>query len=284
MSDTRSVETSAADIESAIEQGLTELGVTRESVIVEILDEPSRGLLGIGARQARVRLTTAAPPRMAPLAPAQRPAPAPAAVASDESASDEASYDDEDISDDEAYDESYEEDEDDEAFTGAAHASDEDLDDDAQVGRATLEELLNKMQIDATVSVHKGIAEEDEQSAPWVLQIEGDDLGVLIGRRGETLAALQYITRLIASRELQRRANIVLDVEGYKSRREKQLRRLAQRMAEQALQIGRTVTLEPMPPYERRIVHLELRDNPDVRTESVGEGEHRKVTIIPAQR
>lgn len=274
MSDTRSVETSAADIESAIEQGLAELGVTRESVIVEILDEPSRGLLGIGARQARVRLTTAAPPRVTPPAPAQRPASAPAAVVSDERTSDEVS-DDDDVAGDETYDE---------AYNGAAPVRDEDLDDDAQVGRATLEELLSKMQIEATVSVHKGIAEEDEQSAPWVLQIEGDDLGVLIGRRGETLAALQYITRLIASRELQRRANIVLDVEGYKSRREKQLRRLAQRMAEQALQIGRTVTLEPMPPYERRIVHLELRDNPDVQTESVGEGEHRKVTIIPTQR
>jgi spoIIIJ-associated protein len=107
---------------------------------------------------------------------------------------------------------------------------------------------------------------------------------MLIGRRGETLAALQYITRLIASRELQRRANIVIDVEGYKTRREEMLRRLATRMAEQAVQLGRTVALEPMPPYERRIVHLALRDNPQVRTESTGEGEHRKVTIIPQRR
>jgi spoIIIJ-associated protein len=73
----------------------------------------------------------------------------------------------------------------------------------------------------------------------------------------------------------------VLDVEGYKSRREEMLRRLAARMADQAIQLGRTVALEPMPPYERRIVHLALRNNPDVHTESVGEGEHRKVTIIP---
>lgn len=281
MSDTRSVETSAADIESAIEQGLAELGVTRESVIVEILDEPSRGLLGLGARQARVRLTTAAPPRATPApALAQRPAPAPAVPMGDDSEFDDEDYVEEG---DDSFGDSFEE-ADDDAFDATAIASDEDLDDDAQVGLATLEELLSKMQIEATVSVHKGVAEDDEQTAPWVLQIEGDDLGVLIGRRGETLAALQYITRLIASRELQRRANIVLDVEGYKSRREKQLRRLAQRLAEQALQIGRTVTLEPMPPYERRIVHLELRDNPDVRTESVGEGEHRKVTIIPTQR
>jgi spoIIIJ-associated protein len=104
---------------------------------------------------------------------------------------------------------------------------------------------------------------------------------MLIGRRGETLTALQYITRLIASRELQRRANIVLDVEGYKSRREQMLRRLANRMADQAIQLGRTVSLEPMPPYERRIVHLALRDHPEVTTQSVGEGDRRKVTIIP---
>jgi len=93
-----------------------------------------------------------------------------------------------------------------------------------------------------------------------VLQIHGRDLGTLIGRRGETLGALQYITRLIVSRELQRRANIVLDVEGYKTRREQMLRKLAVRMADQAVQMGRTVPLEPMPPYERRIIHLALRD------------------------
>jgi len=270
MSDTRSVETSAADIETAIEQGLAELGVARESVIVEILEEPSRGLLGLGARQARVRLTTAAPPRSTP-APVAEPEPAPVA---------ETSYDEPTDQDDgqEAADE--DDDYADEDYDDEIPVSDEDIDDDAQIGLATLEELLSKMQIDANVTVYKAASEDGEQ-APWVLQVHGDDLGVLIGRRGETLSALQYITRLIASRELQRRANIVLDVEGYKSRREKQLRRLAQRMADQALQLGRTVSLEPMSPYERRIVHLALRDNPDVTTESVGEGAHRKVTIIP---
>jgi spoIIIJ-associated protein len=106
-------------------------------------------------------------------------------------------------------------------------------------------------------------------------------MNVLIGRRGETLAALQYITRLITSRRLQRRANIVVDVAGYKSRRSQQLRKLALRMADQAAQEGRTVTLEPMPPHERRIVHLTLRNRDDVTTRSIGEGEGRKVTIVP---
>jgi len=254
MSETRSVETSAADIETAIELGLEELGVTRESVIVEIIEEPSRGLLGIGARQARVRLTTAAPPRQErppvrepleeeaapspPPAPRRAPAPQPQPVGESE------------------------------------------MDEDARVGLETLQELLERMHIRAQVEVFRAAAAEGE-TAPWVLQIHGQDLGVLIGRRGETLSALQYITRLIASRELQRRANIVLDVEGYKARREKVLQRLAQRMADQAVRTGRIVSLEPMPPYERRIVHLALRDRDDVSTESVGEGSRRKVTIIP---
>jgi spoIIIJ-associated protein len=106
----------------------------------------------------------------------------------------------------------------------------------------------------------------------------------LIGRRGETLNALQYITRLICNRELQRRANIVVDVQGYKSRREVALRNLAERMAGEAYRRGRTVTLEPMPPNERRIIHLALRDDPHVTTESVGVGDKRKVTIIPVDR
>lgn len=272
MSETRSVETTAADIEAAIEIGLEQLGVSRESVIVEILEEPSRGILGLGARQARIRLTTAAPPRHQ-TPPAPEPPPAePEPVAAKSSPRPAARR---------AVPERAAEPEEDEVRVEPAPESE--LDDDARVGRATLQELLNKMHIEAEVVVFRSEAAPGEQ-APWVLQIRGRDLGMLIGRRGETLAALQYITRLIASRDLERRANIVLDVEGYKSRREKVLRRLATRMAEQAIQLGRTVSLEPMPPYERRIVHLTLRDHPDVVTESVGEGENRKVTIIPRRR
>ncbi len=266
MSETRSVEATAADIETAIDIGLEQLGVSRESVIVEILEEPSRGLLGIGARQARIRLTTAARPRMAspaaevaaparPQAPSRQRRPAPEAV---------------------------EEEEPEEEFVigDAIPVTEAEMDDDARIGLATLQELLAKMHITAKVAVYRAAPAEGEE-APWVLQIHGRDLGTLIGRRGETLAALQYITRLIASRDLQRRANIVLDVEGYKSRREEMLRKLAARMADQAVQLGRTVALEPMSPYERRIIHLALRDHPTVTTQSIGEGEHRKVTIIP---
>jgi spoIIIJ-associated protein len=104
---------------------------------------------------------------------------------------------------------------------------------------------------------------------------------MLIGHKGETLSALQYITRLIVAKRLGKQANIVVDVESYKSRRADQLKRLAKRIADQALQQGRTMTLEPMPPNERRIIHIALRDHPGVTTESVGEGRSRKITVIP---
>jgi spoIIIJ-associated protein len=284
MSDTRSVETNATDIEAAIELGLEQLGVSRESVIVEILEEPSRGLLGLGAKQARVRLTTAAPPRQAP--PPPEPAPEPASEPESAPVAEMVSNAPEvETSDYVEYDDQAEEyDRDDDRYDAITPASADEMDDDARMGLETLQELLAKMQITAEIKVYRAPAEDDEEDSPWVLQVEGDDLGTLIGRRGETLNALQYVTRLIASRELQRRANIVLDVEGYKLRREKKLSQLAKRMADQALQLGRTVALEPMSPYERRIVHLALRDNPDVSTESVGEGDRRKVTIIPSRR
>ncbi len=120
----------------------------------------------------------------------------------------------------------------------------------------------------------------ETEAPPFILNVRGKDLGSLIGRRGETLQALQYITRLIVGRELERRVALVVDVEGYRQRRERSLRRLAQRMAERVVRTGRRVVLEPMPPAERRIIHLALRDHPKVTTESIGQGDRRKVTIF----
>jgi len=117
--------------------------------------------------------------------------------------------------------------------------------------------------------------------SPLALNIVGDDLGGLIGRRGETLRDLQFVARLIVSRRLGAWPNFILDVEGYKARRVNALRALALRMAEQVRQTGRPAVLEPMPAHERRIIHLALRDDPAVYTESTGEGEERKVQILP---
>jgi spoIIIJ-associated protein len=150
-----------------------------------------------------------------------------------------------------------------------------------QAARETLEELLAKMRVPAQVAAAWQPIVDAGDPRTLMLEVTGDDLGSLIGPRGETVAALQYITRLIVSKEVGEGINILIDVEGHRRRREEQLRRMARRMAEQAVERGRTMVLEPMPPAERRIVHLELRDHPDIHTESVGDGDKRKVTIIP---
>ncbi len=272
MSESRSIEASGPDIESAITKGIADLGVSRDDVIVEVLEEPTRRLLGLGARLAKVRLTIIRAPATPAVTPAP-PAPSPRSTKPESPvaparggaplAARQRDFDEEDWSSDEE-----------------TVPDQVELAQDATVGAETLRELLRYLEVEAKVVARPAQSESDEPQH-WTLEIQGRDLGALIGRRGETLAALQYITRLIASRDLERRANIIIDVEGYKSRREMMLRRLAKRMAEQAVQRGRTVSLEPMPPHERRIIHLALRDHPNVTTESVGEGDHRKVTIIP---
>jgi spoIIIJ-associated protein len=228
-------------LEEAIEKGLAELGLSRNDVIIEIVEEGSKGMLGFGARDAVVRLT-----------PLRSPQPAARSSA---------------VSPDSEFE--------------AKPVTEEDLEREVVVAKEVLQNLLTKMGLNATITTHRAEVGSLDEPAPWVLDIEGPDLGSLIGRRGETLESIQHITRTIVSRTLQRRSTVVIDIEGYKQRRESTLRKLAQRMAAQAKQIGRTVTLEPMPPNERRVIHLALREDQTVRTESVGEGDRRKVTIIP---
>jgi spoIIIJ-associated protein len=116
-----------------------------------------------------------------------------------------------------------------------------------------------------------------------VLDVEGDDLGILIGRRGQTLSSLQYVLNLMLSQKTGRRVAFGVDVDGYRRRREEALVSLAKRTASRVRGTGRSVTLEPMPPNERRIVHLALADDPAVMTVSIGEGEARKVAITPSR-
>ena len=118
---------------------------------------------------------------------------------------------------------------------------------------------------------------------PLDLNIQGDDLGILIGRRGQTLASLEYITKLMVVGQLKAWIPLTLDVAGYKKRRRDSLQRLALYLAEQVKSRRRAITMEPMPADERRIVHLTLSDNPDVTTQSMGEGENRKVVILLKQ-
>jgi spoIIIJ-associated protein len=152
-------------------------------------------------------------------------------------------------------------------------------DEDAQRARQVVLDLLERMDIPAEVLASRG--EPDGDLTPIILDVQGPDLALLIGRKGETLSALQYIARLIVAKQVGHGIDLVVDVQGHKKRREEQLRRMALRMAEQAVERQRVMTLEPMAANERRIIHLALRDHPGVTTESVGEGHQRKVTILP---
>ena len=218
-----SVEASARNVEEAIAQGLARLAVSRDEVEIEVLGEGSRGILGLMASEARVRLTLKALPEViAPTPSLPRGVP--------------------------------------------------------EVGMEVLEELIGRMDLKATVS-----RREVEDPSTVILDVEGEDLGPLIGRRGETLGALEYIARLIVSRRLQRRVFLSVDVQEYRLRQEQRLRRLARRMARQAVQAGRPITLQPMSARDRRIVHLEVQEDPQVTTQSIGEGEERRVMILPRE-
>ena len=254
MNDKRTnLEIIAPTIEEAIEKGLSDLGLPRESVEVEILDEGSKGLFGLGNRQARIRLTvksgedeytpepiTAQPEPMATTQPVELEAEHPDV---------EPPFVQEDYV--------------------------------LEIAREVVSELLEKMKVRAEVSAEYLPADDARSRVPVRVNVNGDDLSYLIGRQAETINALQYISSLIINKEIGRSIPLIVDVEGYRSRRENQLRQLARRLADQAVATGRRQVLEPMPANERRIVHIELRENPAVTTESIGEEPRRKVTILP---
>lgn len=155
------------------------------------------------------------------------------------------------------------------------------LQDAAEEVITTLLDYLGVLAAVEVVDPGGRIDPETGEVVPLQLNVVGDDLGILIGRRGETLRDFQFISRLIISRNIGVWPNMVLDVEGYKERRVETLQALARRMADQVRETGRPLSLEPMPPNERRAVHMALRDDPDVYTESSGEEPRRKVRIYP---
>jgi spoIIIJ-associated protein len=157
-----------------------------------------------------------------------------------------------------------------------------------QIARRILEDLLERMDIHGYVTaVHSTVpGQRGEPEDTITLHVEGADeeaMGLLIGRRGETLRSLQFMVNLLVSRKVQKWPQIVVDVGNYRQRRQESLEGLARRMAERVRQSGRPLTLEPMGAYERRIVHLALRSDPTVYTESTGEGDNRKVVIYPTK-
>jgi spoIIIJ-associated protein len=149
-----------------------------------------------------------------------------------------------------------------------------------------LQNILDKMGFTAHIEIQDHLipAPEEGESNPITLNITGDDLGILIGRRGQTLEALQYLVRLITSRRSKSKSPLIIDVENYKKRRFEDLRTLALNVAEQVKAQKSPLKLEPMSPFERRIIHLTLANDPEVVTESTGEGESRKIVILLKQR
>jgi len=165
--------------------------------------------------------------------------------------------------------------------------------DTAEVARDALEKLISLMGVSGSITFQDqpilpqdqpaAEGEEGEAVPSIVFNISGDDLGILIGRRGQTLSCLQYILRLIVGHRTREWLPISVDVEGYKKRRYQALQSFALQMAEQVHTNEKSFTLEPMSAYERRIIHLTLADNPDIVTESIGQGDSRRVVIMPRE-
>jgi len=206
------IEITAATVEQAIEKAEVQLGLSRDQFEVEVIKEGKSGILGVGGREAVIRVNPVTLPEK-------------------------------------------------DVVKGVTEILD------------TLLGLLDVL----------GKVEVLSDELPLALDIKGDDLGILIGRRGQTLASLEYITKLVVVGRLKAWLPLTVDVEGYKKRRHDSLQRLALYLAEQVKSRRCAITMEPMPANERRIVHLTLADDPDVTTQSIGEGDNRKVVILLKQ-
>ncbi len=267
MNEKTTLEIIAPTFEEAIAQGLAQLGLTADAVSVEVLDAGNKGLFGLGKPQVRVRLTVVPPagtavpagcanvvkpePVVEPKKEPKRVEKKPEPVIEPRQATP--------VSPDEPQPE-----------------HDALLDHTESV----ISKMLHLLNLEAQVSAHYGSAERDGRRNIHV-DIRGNDLSILIGRRSETLSAFQYVASLIVGKETEQFVQLIVDVEGFRDRREKQLIQMATRMADQVAKSGRRQTLEPMPSSERRVIHIALRDHPDVKTESTGEDPYRKVVILP---
>lgn len=280
------IEVTSPDVESAISQGLAQLKLIRAEVKIEVLDEGSRGVLGIGSRPARVRLTpfvelesatsanTAgpvatkpaaesitpptpkAPPTIAPSAPTPVATNLPVATENDDTA--EAIEDEQTIE-----------------IEGAELAS------------SMTQGVLERMGIGSATCTSRSLMPSDEHDHPsvWVdvdfePNDEGDDdVAALTAFQNEGWNALQTVVQTMWSHQTKSSIRVTIDINGLRARRQSQVQNMATRMAERVIATGKAITLEPMPAAERRLVHMALRDHPQVFTESTGEGSGRKVTI-----
>lgn len=255
-------EFSGRTVDDAIAEAEASYGVSRDDLIVEVVTAGSRGVFGIGAEQARVR----ARPRTATSAVAEPPStPAPEEPSSPVQEVRQESAAGPGTAVGTAPEPEVEQEEQRPALDGAELAEE---------ASTVLRQLLDNMGFQAEVSVRSA-------ENPVMLAVTGENLGVLIGRRGDNLSALQFMVNLILSKHRRQWPRIVIDIENYRARREESLRSLADRMAYRVRRSGRPFTLEAMPASDRRIIHLSLRDREDIETYSIGEGLARRVVIAP---
>jgi spoIIIJ-associated protein len=271
MNERTTLEIIAPTVEEALAQGLAQLGLPAQDVSVEVLDSGTKGLFGLGGRQVRVRLTVTppggmpvVPPPQAPQTESARPSKPKAKARTESPKSAPAPARDAAMQI--------------KKTTVASEGHDALLD----TTEAVISKILHHLNLQAQVSAHYADQDSDDRRTIHV-DIRGEDLSALIGRHAETLNAFQYVASLIVGKEVEQWVQLIVDVEGYRSRRERQLQQLAERMAEQVIKSGRRASLEPMPSSERRVVHIALRGHPAVITESSGEEPHRKVVIIPKE-
>lgn len=281
MSEKTTIEVLADTVEAAISQGLDELGLTAADVSVEVLDSGGKGFLGLGKRQVRVRLTVNTAPSPLHSNPAKtehvaqeapQKVPAPKKEKKIEKAQ-KSNSTNEKVAAPPAEKKPA-------PVQKAASAPAEGETQLLPFSEAVVNKMLDLMHLEATATARYDDPDREGRKSVCV-EVKGTDLGVLIGRRGETINAFQRIAALIVSKEMSRWVRLSIDVEGHRNRREQQLRRMAKRLADQVAKTGRRQSLEPMPANERRIVHMELQNHPDVVTNSVGEDPQRKVMIEP---
>lgn len=294
----RTVRVTGKTVEEAVAEGLAQLGITRAEAIVHVVEEPSGGLFGLLRRKQAVvdisaedsredlekavrRLVSEAAAVPAETADAEEAAEAAEPAETKEPEETEAEEAAPAEAETEApAEETAEEAQEDGAAEEEAPAktreerpfSAEEQNETAEEAKKFLAGVFKGMDLDVTME--KMVNEER-----ILLNLRGKGLGILIGKHGQTLNALQYLTNLAAGRLYHHRYFVMLDVENYRSRREQTLTALAKRLAEKAKRTGESVELEPMEPGERRIIHLALQADPDIVTDSEGEGSGRHVVI-----
>lgn len=249
------IEKSAKTVEDALKAALEELGVNENEVEYEIIEEASKGFLGlIGTKPAKIRVTVKENKinvNKTDKKPLIKSADIDDVVKNNE--------------------EQKSEEVNDKLNTVSESSSDEEK---TKIAKNFLQDILNKMKINANVEV---VPSESE----YILNVYGDNLGILIGKHGQTLDALQYLVNLAGNRNETQRTRFIVDIENYRVRRIEILQNLAKNLADRAIRMNQDVRLEPMNRHERKVIHTTLQDNEEVTTHSVGEDPYRYIIISP---